>query len=140
MPASRADFDLVLVAWHDAHRAFMKGDSGPVQAIWSHGDDLSVANPFGGAFRGWARVRHAIEQSVLTVGDGDVGDFEVVAKHVSGGLAYVVQVEHYVSRAQETEVAAPFSLRATMIFRLEGRDWKLLHRHADRNTSPRPSR
>lgn len=139
MPVSRGDFDLVLEEWHDAHRAFMNGDPGPVQAIWSHRHDVSVANPFGGAFRGWESVGHAIEQSVLTVGEGDVGDFEIVAMHVSADLAYVVQIEHYISKVHGTEVATPFSLRATMIFRPEGSAWKLLHRHADRNTSSQPS-
>jgi ketosteroid isomerase-like protein len=129
--ARTQEFESVLHGWHEAHRAFMKGDPESVKGIWSHQEDVSVANPFGGVFRGWEQVAAAVDRSVSSVDDGVVGDFEVIAKHVSTDLAYVVQLEHYTSRAKTGE-QVPFSLRATMIFRREDGVWKLLHRHADR--------
>ena len=130
-----SDFDRVLADWHDAHYAFMKGDPESVKAIWSHENDVSVANPFGGAVRGWNEVGAAVDRSVLTVGDGDVGEFEVVAQHVATDLAYVVEIEHFSSRPEGAPEAVPFSLRATMIFRRESGAWRLVHRHADRNAT-----
>lgn len=130
------DIDCALRDWHDAHRAFMKGDPGSVKALWSHGDDVSVANPFGGAFRGWSRVGEVIDRSISTVRNGEVDEFDVMASHVGSDLAYVVQIEHYRSKADADGEAVPFSLRATMVFRPEGGAWKVLHRHADRTTHP----
>jgi ketosteroid isomerase-like protein len=130
----------VLRDWHEAHVTFMKGDPEAVKAVWSKRDDVTVANPFGGVFRGWQQVGAAIDRSASSAGDGGVSDFEVVAKYVTNGLAYVVQLEHYTSTTKtggHEQVA--FSLRATMIFRPEDGAWKLLHRHADRSASAAPS-
>jgi hypothetical protein len=48
----------------------MKADLEPVKAAWSHQEDVSVANPFGGVFRGWEQVAAAVDRSVSTVDDG----------------------------------------------------------------------
>ena len=130
-----SDFDRVLGDWHDAHHAFMKGDPEPVKAIWSHAEDVSVANPFGGAVRGWNEVGAAVDRSVTTVGDGDVGEFEVVSKHVGTDPAYVVEIEHFSFNRGGGQETVQFSLRATMIFRPEAGTWRLVHRHADRNVT-----
>jgi ketosteroid isomerase-like protein len=133
--AGPSDFDRVLAAWRDAHHAYMKGDPEPVKAIWSHAEDVSVANPFGGAVRGWDEVRAAVDRSASTARDGSVGDFDIVAAHVATDLAYVVEIEHFSFRRNGGEDVVPFSLRATMIFRLESGVWRLLHRHADRSVT-----
>jgi hypothetical protein len=41
------DLDRVLEQWHLAQDAFVKGDPEPVKEMWSHGEDVSVANPYG---------------------------------------------------------------------------------------------
>ena len=41
------DLDRVLERWHLAQDEFVKGNPEPVKKMWSHGQDVSVANPYG---------------------------------------------------------------------------------------------
>ena len=50
------DLDRVLEQWHLAQDAFVKGDPEPVKEMWSHAEDVSVANPYGPPVRGWDKV------------------------------------------------------------------------------------
>jgi ketosteroid isomerase-like protein len=58
-------------------------------------------------------------------------DFEYRVKDVRGRLAYTVAIERanviYAGQIEPQEQV----LRATMIFRFEKREWKIVHRHAD---------
>ena len=51
---------------------------------------------------------------------------------------YVVWVERHRSKIGERDEHVSFPLRVTIIFRLEDDDWKIVHRHTDTVTSPRP--
>jgi len=51
----------------------------------------------------------------------------------------VVEVERVSSKIGGSQEETPVSLRVTSIFRNEDGEWKLLHRHADPITSPRPA-
>ena len=39
------DLDQVLERWHLAQDEFVKGNPEPVKQMWSHREDVSVANP-----------------------------------------------------------------------------------------------
>jgi ketosteroid isomerase-like protein len=125
------DLDQVLRAWHHVTDALVKGDPEPIKALWSHGDDVTVANPYGPPVRGWERVAKVIEHAASTVRDGEAMDFEVIAKHAASDLAYVVQIEHLRSKVGSRDDVAPYALRVTMVFRPEAGTWKVVHRHAD---------
>lgn len=57
--------------------------------------------------------------------------FEVLHMDSSGELAY--WTGYQVAKAQIGDIPAPMDmrLRVTEIFRREGGEWKLIHRHAD---------
>jgi ketosteroid isomerase-like protein len=63
--------------------------------------------------------------------DGDATGFEIVAKHVTSELAYVVEVEWLKAKVGGREDITPYALRVAMIFRPEDGTWKVVHRHAD---------
>jgi ketosteroid isomerase-like protein len=65
--------------------------------------------------------------------------FETVAKYVTPELAYVVWVERAKLKIGGMEDFAPSALRVTMIFRPEEGSWKVVHRHADSITTPKPA-
>jgi hypothetical protein len=44
-----------------AATAFAQGDPEPVKRLYSQADDVSLANPFGPAVRGWADVSAALD-------------------------------------------------------------------------------
>ena len=50
------DLDEVLKRFKLAGNEFMKGDPKPVQELFSHREDVSLANPFGPPVRGWEQV------------------------------------------------------------------------------------
>jgi hypothetical protein len=47
------DFDEVIERFKRAGNEFMKGNPKPVQDLFSHRDDVTLANPFGPPARGW---------------------------------------------------------------------------------------
>jgi len=61
---------------------------------------------------------------------------ELIARwSASGDLAVLVAVERQRGTVGELP-AQDWSLRITLVFRREGDDWRLLHRHADPLTRP----
>ncbi|MDF2703040.1 MAG: hypothetical protein K0S10_1986 [Rubrobacteraceae bacterium] len=117
----------------------MKGNPGPVQELFSHREDASLANPYGPPVRGWAEIAKTTEHAASLRTDGRATGFEIVAKNVTAELAYVVQIEHLEAKVGEREDITPYALRATMIFRPEDGTWKVVHRHADPITTPQPA-
>ena len=86
------DVDELIEQYHLALGEFMKGNPEPVQKLFSHRGDVTLANPRGGVARGWEQVAPAIERVASSRRDGETIGFEVVAKHVTPEMA-VVQAE-----------------------------------------------
>jgi ketosteroid isomerase-like protein len=117
----------------------MKGNPEPAKRLWSHRDDVSLANPQGSAARGWVEVAGAMELAASTRRDGRFVDFETVVKYVIPELAYVVEVEYLEAKIHGGKDISPYALRVTMIFRPEEGSWKVVHRHADQITTAHPA-
>ena len=137
--AAEDDLDRVLQRWHLAQDEFVRGNPGPVKEMWSHAEDVSVANPYGPPVRGWEKVSAVVEHAASQRRDGEAIGFEVVAKGVTSELAYVVQIERARSKVGNREDVTPYAVRATMIFRSEDGAWRIVHRHADPITTPQPA-
>jgi ketosteroid isomerase-like protein len=58
---------------------------------------------------------------------------------VTPELAYVVELEQLEAKVHGGEEITPYTLRATMIFRPEDGEWKVVHRHADQITTTQPA-
>jgi ketosteroid isomerase-like protein len=93
-------------------------------------EDVTGANPFGPATRGWAQVPETMERASSNWRDGEVVGFENVAKYVTPELAYIVEVERFKAKVRGAEEVTPVALRATSVLRPEGGTWKIMHRHA----------
>ena len=132
------DVDELIERYQLALDEFMKGNPKPVQVLFCHREDASLANPYGPPVRGWEEIAKTTEHAAALRRDGRATGFEIVAKYVTAELAYVVQIEHLESKVGEREEITPYALRATMIFRPEDGTWKVVHRHADPITAPRP--
>ena len=79
-----------------------------------------------------------MERAIQNFRDGEVG-FENVVKWVGGELACIVELEEWRTKVGGGEDVTPFTLRVTTLFRAEGGDWKVVHRHADPITTDRPA-
>jgi len=115
----------------EATAALMQGDVRRYFTLVNEAPDFTLMPPTGGP------TRHGFDPSPANVealerffvGGGD-GDFELEQQHVSGDLAVLVGVER-----QHGPVGGlpdqDWSLRVTLVFRREGAEWRLVHRHAD---------
>jgi ketosteroid isomerase-like protein len=137
--ASVDDLDGVLKQFKQAGNEFVKGDTEPVQKLFSHRDDVSLANPFGPPVRGWDQVAEAQRRGASVFRDGEIYDFEMVAKYVTAELACVVWIERTNAKVGGGEDVTPCDLRVTMTLRPEEVTWKVVHRHADPITTAQPA-
>ena len=137
--AGVADLDTVLERFKQAGNEFVKGDPKPVQELFSHRDDVSLANPFGPPVRGWEPVAEAQKRGASVFRDGEIYDFETVARYVTDELACILWIERTNAKVGGGEKVTPCDLRVTMIFRPEDGTWKVVHRHADPITTARPA-
>jgi hypothetical protein len=87
------DADRLIEQYHLALGEFVKGNPKPVKELFSHGEDVSLANPLGPPARGWEQVAQVIERAASNFGDGEMVAFEYVAKYVTPELAYAVWLE-----------------------------------------------
>jgi ketosteroid isomerase-like protein len=94
-----------------------------------HGDDYTLMPPYGGEPRCGFDAEEALEATPKMFRAGEA-DLELVQSHASGDMAVLVAIER-----QHGEVGGmpdqDWSLRVTLVFRREGPDWRLVHRHAD---------
>ena len=133
------DVDQLITQYHQALDEFVKGNPEPVKKLFSHREDVSLANPLGPAARGWEQVAQAIERAASNFRDGELVSVETVAKYVTPELAYSVWVERAKAKIGGREDIVPSALRVTMIFRAEEGAWKVVHRHADPITTAQPA-
>ena len=133
------DFALVVEPYHQALGEIIKGNPEGYKELYSHRDDVTLANPFGPAARGWERVARTLESAASHYSDGKLTGFENVAKYVTPKLAYLVEMERYEAKLGGREDLTPVALRVTSIFRPEEGTWKVVHRHADPITTPQPA-
>lgn len=134
-----SNLDHVVEQTHRALDEFFKGDPEPAKQLFSHRDDVTLANPFGPVARGWKQVAETMERAASNYRDGEATEFEHIATYVTPELAYIVEVERYEAKVGGGQDIVPVALRVTSILRPEDGIWKVVHRHADPITAPRPA-
>jgi ketosteroid isomerase-like protein len=126
-PLDLAEFTSELrLAWGE----FAKGNPEPAKEAYSRRDDVTLANPFGPAVRGWDKVVEALNFASSRFRDGETAGFETISEYVCEDLVTILETEHWRIRIGDRDLA-PFDLRVTSTFRREENEWKLVHRHAD---------
>lgn len=146
IPPDPAEFDQVVDAFREALRCYVKGDPEPALSFFSERDDVTLANPLQPPRRGPAAVAEAARQAGAVFQEGGpmcfeevVSDFEEIARVATADLGYLLQVERHEGRIAGSDDTVVSALRATLVFRREGRTWKVSHRHADPILSDRPA-
>jgi ketosteroid isomerase-like protein len=133
------DVDELIEQYYRAQGEFLRGNPEPMKDIFSRREDVTLANPYGPPVRGWEQVAQVSDRAVSQFRDGGIVGYEIVAKHMTPELAYVVQIERAKTKVGGKEDIASIALRATMIFRPEEGTWKIVHQHADPITTPQPA-
>jgi ketosteroid isomerase-like protein len=137
--ATADDFDEVLEQYHLALDEIVKGSPDGYKRVYSHQDDVTLANPFGPPARGWDEVAKTLERAASQFRDGEATGFENVAKYITPDLAYTVEIERCQAKVEGREDVTPIAVRVTTIFRSEAGEWKVVHRHADPITTAQPA-
>jgi ketosteroid isomerase-like protein len=83
---------------------------------------------------GHQEVSDIFRQLESTFSDCSAYSHEIIAADVKGDMAYTVGYEH--TRACVDGKPRQYSLRVTQVYRREGGEWKVAHRHADTLTQP----
>jgi len=133
------DVDALIERYKLATAEFVRGDPEPYKALFSHRQDVTLANPFFPVVRGWEGVAEALECTASRLRDGEFLGSEIVAKHVTDELACVVQLAHERAKVGGSKVLSPIDLRNTMVLRPEDGTWKIVHLHGDPITTPQPA-
>jgi ketosteroid isomerase-like protein len=114
----------------EANAALMSGDVGGYLALIKHAEDYTLMAPFGGApTRGFDTSSERLAALARFFKAGKT-DLELVQTYASGDMVVLVIIER-----QRAEVGGlpeqDWSLRVTLVYRREGSEWRLVHRHAD---------
>ena len=113
----------------EATSAYIRGDIEKYLTLIKHGDDYTLMAPYGGEPRRGFDVEQALESTPKMFRGGEA-NLELVESYASGDIAVLVVIER-----QHGEVGGlpdqDWSLRVTWVFRREGPEWRLVHRHAD---------
>jgi ketosteroid isomerase-like protein len=134
------EVDELIERYFRAQREFLRGNPEPVKDLFSHREDVTLANPYGPPVRGWEKVSKSIEHAASLRRDGTFVEWQIVAKYVTAELAYVLQIERAEAKIGAREEISPLAVRSTMNFRPEeDGEWRIVHRHADPITTPQPA-
>jgi ketosteroid isomerase-like protein len=115
----------------DAASALIRGDIRTYVTLIRHADDYTLMAPSGGEpRRGFDASDQALEAMEQYFRGGGEAELEVFQSYASGDMVVLVAIER-----QHGEVGGladqDWSLRVTLVFRREGGEWRLVHRHAD---------
>lgn len=114
----------------EAASAYIRGDIYKYLTLITHADDYTLMSPYGGEpTRGFDASPERLEATARFFQAGEA-ELELVHSYTSGDIIVLVVIER-----QHGQVGGlpdqDLSLRVTLVFRREGSEWQLVHRHAD---------
>ena len=106
------DLDGVLERCQQALREFVKGNPKPMQTMFSHREDVTLAC-------GWDEVAQTMERAASNLREGEITSFEPVARRDTPELAYVVWIERNRGKIGERDeiVSFPYASRRSSVRR-----------------------
>lgn len=132
-------FEAAVAQSHLALGAILQGDPSRYAALFADRDDVTLGNPFGPYAKGKAAVDLTLAGAAAKYRDGTVVRVDRIAQYGDGNVIGLVEVEHDRAKVGGRDELSDFSARVTSIYeRIDGQ-WRLVHRHADPITSPRPA-
>lgn len=113
-------------ALRDAEVAIHNGDASLRRSLWSRNEPVSVLGAWRNA-HGQAELDELFAHLAESFSDCTSYEFELLEAEVLGDVAYTVGLEH--TAASIDGVPSSYTLRATQIYRREGGEWMVAHRH-----------
>jgi ketosteroid isomerase-like protein len=116
---------------YEAEFALHNGDAAPRRSLWSRNEPVSVLGAWRNAL-GQRQLDELFTSLARTFSDCRSYAFELQAYDVVGDMAYTAGLEH--TSASVDGRPRSYTLRATQVYRREGGEWKVAHRHGDTAT------
>ena len=113
---------------YEAELALHNGDAAPRRALWSRNEPVSVLGAWRNA-TGQDELDELFTALAKSFSDCSSYSFEAHAYDVVGDLAYTAGLEH--TSCSIDGRPRTYTLRATQVYRREGGEWKVAHRHGD---------
>ena len=111
-----------------AETALHNGDAEPRLALWSSREPVSVLGAWRSA-TGQEEVRELFRTLAETFSGCTSHVYEIVAADVIGDMAFTTGYER--TEASINGERRRYVLRVTQVYRREGGEWKVAHRHGD---------
>jgi ketosteroid isomerase-like protein len=125
-----SDFAEFMKRRESAARAFINGDFGPSRPMLAEDAPATFFDPWGGCHQGPADVRDCYERNASLFASGSC-TFETLQLGADERFGYWVFLQQGSVKLHGAADPIPASLRVTEVFRRDGGEWKLVHRHAD---------
>jgi ketosteroid isomerase-like protein len=113
----------------EATTAFLRGDMERYLELTRHVRGFTLTHPFGGEPASYEDRTESIREAADFFQGGEA-KLEVTQAHAWGDTVVLVMIER-----QHAQVGGlpeqDWSLRVTQVYRREGSDWRVVHRHAD---------
>jgi len=135
LPALAVDSDTQKVKaasteFYSALNSMFGGDTGPMDKIWSHADDVVYMGPGGGTEVGWTQVsKQWKKQAAMKLGGKVHPENSTI---VAGNKLAIVYTNEKGENTDLKGKPMPVSIRATNVFRFEAGTWKMIGHHTDR--------
>ena len=129
--SSNMSIPQIIEQYHQALDEFSRGNAQPVKMLYSHIDDVMLANPFGNIAVGWPKVSDAIDHAVSQFREGEAKNYIQHTKFISPEILIIFETEKWKAKMGGKSELSSFDLRVSSTFRFENGQWKLVHRHAD---------
>jgi ketosteroid isomerase-like protein len=113
----------------DATGAFMRGDMEHYIRLTPHARGFTLMNPFGGAPVRYDDRSESLRAAASYFAGGEA-KLEIAQTHAWGGTVVLVMIERQHGRVGGLP-DQDWPLRVTQVYRRNGPDWQLVHRHAD---------
>jgi ketosteroid isomerase-like protein len=128
----REDFlTWIETALYEAELALLNGNAAPRRRLWSRNEPATIMGAWRNAF-GQDELDELFAYLEKSFSDCTSYSFELREYDVVGDMAYTVGFEHNAVSVNGEPRA--FKLRASQVYRREGGEWRVCHRHADEVT------
>lgn len=124
-------FEAFLKRRADVALAYVNGDAGPLEGIVASEHPATFYGPGGGVVEGPSSVTARYLRDAQSFAKGSENSLEILHMGADGGIGYWTGYQRASARLKGKPEPVPMALRVTEIFRREGDDWKMVHRHAD---------
>lgn len=131
MNSNLEDFKEFIRRREEAAESYVNGDAEPLALLSAEISDATFFAPNGGFVQGAEDVLARYKADAKSFAPESKSRFEILQMAASDEIAYWTGFQRAAVHFNGKPEAVEFNLRITEIFRREGDDWKLVHRHAD---------